>query len=109
MPAGRLRKRIIFESETRVDDVGGGYVLGWEHKLTVWGEFRPERGRERLDAGRLAEALGGIVTVRASDAASAITEGDRAIIDDEPYQIRSAVTDQRNRLVEMTVEKGVAI
>lgn len=108
--AGQLNKRITFQSEIRTADGGGGFARSWGGDLTVWGQFVPERGSERLEAGRLEASLAGIVRVRHSSETAAIGESHRVLIDGEPFQIRSiANPDQRRRVLEFTVEKGVAI
>jgi SPP1 family predicted phage head-tail adaptor len=113
--AGRLDRMVIFQAETQTSDGAGGYSLSWSTVLTAWAEFRPERGRERIEAGRLEAALGGVLRVRSSVASRAITEGNRVLIpptgeaaeDGETYQIRS-ISDPDRQFREMTVEKGVA-
>lgn len=109
MPAGRLRKRVRFEREMRNPDGAGGYLVAWREFLVVWGGLQLERGRERLDAGRLAEAVGGVLSVRSSMASRSVTPSDRVIIDDVPWNIRSITNpDQRGVDLEMTVERGAA-
>lgn len=109
MRAGRLRKRVTFQAETRVDDGGGGSSRGWGDDLEVWGEFQPQRGREQLEAGRLEVALAGVLRVRSSSETRAITEKHSVVIDGERFQIRTiANPDGRNTMLEMTVERGVA-
>jgi SPP1 family predicted phage head-tail adaptor len=110
MPAGPLRKRVTFEREMRTEDAGGGAAVAWGDPLTVWGQFQPERGAERLSSGRLESALAGVLRIRSSDAARQITADQRVTIDGIAHQIRSiANPDQRNRMIEMTVERGVAV
>lgn len=110
MPAGSLRKRLTFETEGETPDGGGGYVAGWSTIATVWGSFRPERGRERLEAGRLEGAVAGVVRVRSSATTRTITEKDRVTFGGDSYQIRSLTNpDQRNKFLEFLVEKGVAV
>jgi head-tail adaptor len=109
MPAGRLRKRIRFEREVRNPDGAGGYSLAWIEFLIIWGGLQVERGRERVDGGRLAEAVGGAVTIRSSNAARSITPACRAVIDEEVWNIRSVTNpDQRGKYLELVVERGVA-
>lgn len=108
MVAGRLRSRVTFQGEVQTPDDGGGYAATWAAVTTVWGEFRPERGNERVEAGRIAAPLSGTLRVRWSSLTNAITTRHRALIDSEPYDIRSiANPDRRHRFLEMTVEKGV--
>lgn len=110
MGAGQLRDRVTFQKEIRTPDGGGGSTKSWGDDLTVWGQFNPERGRERLAAGRLESALGGVLKIRSSIAARALTTSHRVTIDGDRFQIRSiANPDRRNRFLEMVVEKNVAL
>jgi SPP1 family predicted phage head-tail adaptor len=108
--AGKLRKLVTFQIETRVSDGGGGYSETWAGDITTYGGLTIERGAERLEAGRLEAALGGVLEVRASSETLVITEAYSVLIDGVRYQIRSiANPDQRGERLEMVVEKGVAI
>lgn len=107
MAAGSMRKRITFRVETEVSDGGGGYELGWSDLATVWGSFKPERGNERVQAGRIAETLAGVMRVRSSATTRQVTASHIAVMDGEGYNIKSVSNpDQRNRFIEMTVERG---
>ncbi len=107
--AGGLRDRVSFQAEQQTPDGGGGYALAWAHVITVWGELRLERGREKVEAGRLEAADGGVLRVRSSIATRAITEANRVLINSEPYQIKTiANPDRKNQWLEMVVMKGVA-
>lgn len=109
MRAGQLNKRVTFQTATETSDGGGGGSTSWGGNVTVWGQFRPERGRERLEAGRLESAEAGVLTVRSSEATRAITSAYRVLIDSIPFNIRAVSNpDQRNKAIEMVVEKGVA-
>lgn len=109
MGAGQLRKRVTFEREQRSADGAGGAAVKWVPELTVWGGLITERGRERLEAGRLESANTAILKVRSSSAARCIDASYRAQIDGVSYQVRSIDNpDQRNKYLEMVVERGVA-
>jgi SPP1 family predicted phage head-tail adaptor len=109
MPAGRLRKRVRFEREVRNPDGAGGYSLTWIEFLIVWGGLQVERGRERLDGGRTTDNVGGVLTIRSSTEAREITAATRVVIDEEVWNVRSVTNpDQRNKHLEMVVERGVA-
>lgn len=109
MGAGRLRKRVTFEKEVRTPDGGGGYSLDWRPEMTVWGGLQVERGRERVEAGRLNAAIGAVLTIRSSRDARALSPANRVIIDEETWNIRSITNpDSRNKYLELVVEKGVA-
>ncbi len=106
----RLRDRVTFEVETRTDDGGGGAELSWTVVATVWGDFAPERGRERVQAGRLESAVAGVLTVRSDMTTRAIAaETHRVLIDSVAYQIRSITNPDRcNRYLELAIERGPA-
>lgn len=107
MAAGQLRKRITFRFETEVPDGGGGYELGWSDLATVWGSFKPERGSERVEAGRIAETLAGVMRVRASTTTQQITTAHVAVMNGQSYNIKAVSNpDQRNKFLELSVERG---
>lgn len=109
MDAGRLNKRVTFERNVTAPDEGGGSTSAWTGVATVWGGFQPERGRERLEAGRLEAAVAGTLTVRSSSMTRAIDASCRVVIDGDRYAIRSIVDPtQKREWLEMVVEKGVA-
>jgi SPP1 family predicted phage head-tail adaptor len=109
MPAGRLNRRVRFEEEVRTPDGAGGYSLAWALILEAWGGLQLERGRERVDAGRLADAIAAILTIRSSVEARGLTAANRVTIDGEPWNIRSVANeDQHNKYLSMVVEKGGA-
>lgn len=109
MPAGQLRDQVTFQRATRTADGAGGATLVWQNVRTVWGGFRPQRGRETLEAGRLESAVAGVLTVRSSPDTRDITAADRVQIDGASYQIRTITNpDRRNKMLEMVVERGVA-
>jgi head-tail adaptor len=62
-----------------------------------------------IEAGRIASQLSGVLRVRWSEGAANILPGDRVLIDDEPYNIRSSADPDGRRIrLELVVEKGVA-
>ena len=62
-----------------------------------------------IEAGRIAEQVTGVLRVRFSDMAANILPGDRVLIDDEAYNIRSSADPDGRRIrLEMVIEKGVA-
>lgn len=109
MSSGQLRHRVQFQEETQVPDGGGGYQLGWTTQFTKWGGFRPERGRERLEADRLESAVAGVLTVRSSGDTRGVDAKWRLVIGGVPYNIRAIINpDQRGKYLELTVERGPA-
>lgn len=109
MPAGRRRKRVTFQEAFETPDGGGGNATSWRNTVTVWGGLREERGRERVEAGRLESAMAGTLTVLSSSDTRQIGAANRVLIDGIAYQIRSIGNpDQKNKELEMVVERGVA-
>ena len=109
MAIGAMRRRMLFETEGETPDGGGGYTSGWSAITTVWGSFKAERGTEKVQAGRLADPVAGVVKVRSSTTTRTIDAEDRVTFGGDVYQIRSIINpDQRNRWLEMVVERGVA-
>ena len=112
MRAGRLNKLVTFQRESTSDDGGGGQVVTWVNitgLVRISASFTPERGRERLEAGRLESAVAGVLRMRSFTLARTITEKDRVMIDDIPHIIRAIVNpDGRNEQLEMTIERGAA-
>ncbi|WP_119270860.1 phage head closure protein [Taklimakanibacter deserti] len=107
--AGTLNKRVTFQHELRTPDGGGGFAREWSEIATVWGGFSPERGSERLEAGRLEGSLFGVLRVRSSPTTRTVKVADRVKIDGVDHQIRSISNpDQRNRMLDILVERGVA-
>lgn len=102
--------RVQFQTETRVEDEGGGAQAGtWETVAYARGEYRPERGREQIAAGHLEGSNMAVLRVRYTPAIASLTTQARAIINGATHQIRSIIDpDQRSREIEMVVERNVA-
>ena len=108
MATGQMRDRVTFQSELNTPDGQLGNALTWTNVTTRWCRFRQDRGGERLEQGRLESPQGGVITVRSDTTIRSITTQHRAVIDSEPYQIRSISNpDRRDKFVEMVVERGV--
>ena len=98
-----------FQRANPSPDIGGGFAVTWGEDIELWGDFRPQRGGEVLEAGRSAEQVPGVLQVRWSETAANILPGDRVLIDDDAYNIRSSIDPDGRRIrLEMVVEKGVA-
>lgn len=107
MAAGSLRRRAAFKRQDETPDGAGGFTIDWTTVTTVWASLMPERGSERIEGGRLEANLGAVLRVRSSATTRAITESYKVTIDSVDYQIRSISNpDQRNKFIEMTVERG---
>lgn len=111
MQAYKFQTRAIFQKPTLAPDGGGGGEVSWGNDVSRLVHLAPERGQERLEAGRLEASLGAVLTVRRSAEVDAIDEEWRVVIGGVPYQIRSIrdVPPGRPFYKEMTVEKGVAV
>ena len=105
MISGNLNTIVEFQSLQRVDDGGGGYTEEWASKFLMRGQFSPERGRERIQAGRVADQMAGVLRVRSSEKTRQIDTTYRALMHGKEYNIRGVSNpDQRNDMLEFTVE-----
>ncbi len=110
MRAGELRERCTFEGPGLAADDIGGNVRTWVVEFALWGKFRPERGSEALQAGRLNESDAGVLTLRKSSDTDRITTDWRVTIDGVLYNVRSIIDPFRTGdRVELLIERGVAI
>lgn len=113
LDAGQFHHRIRVERQKQVPD-GYGNVLGqWTTLCTFAAAFRPQYGRESVEAGRLEATMRGVVTIRYSRAAASITAEDRIVMLRTPYagmvmQIRSIVPSPDRAEIGLVVEQGVA-
>jgi len=117
MEAGRLRHRVTFQRTVAGDDgYGNATTSGWAtviNALRLSASFRPEFGREQLEAGRLEATLRGTLTVRRSSVTKTITEADRVVFDTAPYagvvgNVRSIVPTPDMMWIEFVIEAGSA-
>lgn len=115
MPAGKFTNRVRFERQTPGGDDANGNTLPatWPELTTVWASFRPQFGREQIEAGRLESTMRGTLMVRRSASAASITPADRVVFTAGPYagrvcQIRSIIPTMDSSGIEMLLEEGVA-
>lgn len=105
MRAGTLNKRATFISQVSVSDGAGGSTLSWQEYVTVWAQLSPERAREKIQQGRIADAQAGVLRVRSSTATRMIDATYRVVVGSTTYNIRGiANPDQRNDMLEILVE-----
>lgn len=105
MKAGTLNKRATFLSQVSVSDGAGGSTVSWQEYVTVWAQLSPERAREKIQQGRIADAQAGVLRVRSSTATRLIDGTYRVLVDGVVYNVRGAANpDQRNDMIELVVE-----
>lgn len=109
------RNRVIFERRGAEADDAYGNVLEatWSEVCTCFAAFRPEFGREQLEAGRLESIMRGTVTARRTAATKLVTGADRIRFLSGPYEgnvanIRSIVPAIDGREIEFMIETNVA-
>lgn len=107
MEAGKLDRRVTFDSPTRDAD---GVQNGWlNDALTRWAHFRYLRGGEAVLAARLQGRQVVVATVRADTATGAITSEWRMKHAGTEYNIRTVVPSDDQGFYELTCESGVAV
>ncbi|MGX9392564.1 phage head closure protein [Nitrobacteraceae bacterium UC4446_H13] len=105
MRAGSLNKRATFQRFTSVSDGAGGVTETWSDFVAVWAQFSPERAREKIQQGRIADNQAGALRVRSSSTTRQIGPTYRVVLDGVTYNIRSVVNpDQRNDMLEFAIE-----
>lgn len=111
--AGRYAHRVRIDRRDTGDDGFGNVVGAWAPLIKRWAAFRPQFGREQVEAGRLEATLTGTVTLRRDAVLVGVTAADRIVFVAGPYsgrtaQIRSIVPTPDNAEIEFTIESGVA-
>jgi SPP1 family predicted phage head-tail adaptor len=105
MRVGSLNKRVTFQRFTTTSDGAGGSIRTWADFATVWGQFSPERARERIQQGRIASAQAGVLRIRSSNVTRQIDDTFRVLVDGVTMNIRSVINpDQRNDMIEIAIE-----
>jgi len=105
MRAGTLNKRATFKKPTRTQDATGGWVTTLSDYITVWAQLSPERAREKIQQGRIANASAGALRIRSSTQTRQIDGTFVVVVDGVTYNVRgSANPDQRNDMLEIIVE-----
>lgn len=109
---GALRHRLRFEAPAlAAGDGGGGTVLGFAERFTVWAAMFKPRGDEEVLAARLEGKHAVDIVVRASDRARQIATDWRIVDVRNPgdvYAIRFVDTVSDRFWIRLTAEKGVA-
>ncbi len=83
--------------------------MSWVAQFTRSGELMEEKGRERVEGGRVTDPMTATLSIRHSAQAAAITASWRCVIKGVVWNIRSVSNpDRRNRRLEMVIERGVA-
>lgn len=105
MRAGTLNKRATFRSLVSTPDGAGGSTLSLADYVTVWAQLSPERAREKIQQGRIADNQAGVLRVRSSTATRLIDGKYRVVVDGVTYNVRAHINpDQRNDMLEFAVE-----
>lgn len=116
-PPGWANLRATFKRDTGVEGVGGSVERVWlpiDNLTRVPVEYKPERGRDRVEAGRIQSSVAGVLRIYGSDATRQITPADTITVHhiggDVDYTIQSVTNpDNTGHQYEMTVEEGVSL
>jgi SPP1 family predicted phage head-tail adaptor len=99
------RKRAKFQSLATTSDGGGGFSSVWVDYATVWAQFSPDRAREKIQQGRIADNQSGVLRIRSSTTSRAINDIYRVVLDGVIYNVKSnSNPDQRNDVIELIIE-----
>ena len=111
---GFLRRRIELQRKTSTPDGAGGSTKGFETYDTVFAEWRPLSGKDRLQAEQIQSAVGYRVLIRfkpspTNPQAPFVKAEDRILYKGRPYNIRAVIdVEDRRRWLELDVESGVS-
>lgn len=106
--AGMLREPVTFERKTQTPDGGGGFTETWSAISAAPDRafVKPLSGRERWASQRVEATASHMIVVRYF---ADLTEVDRVVIRDRPYQIRFINNvDFDDKWLEISAEAGVA-
>ena len=114
---GSMSKLATFKRDTGGTGVGGSKTRNWTNipgleRVPV--EYRPQRGRERVQAGRLETSALAFITIQDCAAVRGLTTADVVVIHEQSGEIAHRIyslenPDQRSRDVEIVAEKGVSL
>jgi head-tail adaptor len=114
---GSMSKLATFKRDTGAVGPGGSKIRNWTDVpglVRVPIEYKPQRGRERVAAGRLEAAALAFITIQDCNAVRDLTPADVVVVHEQsgdvPHRIYSLENpDQRSRDVEIVAEKGVQL
>lgn len=105
MQSGPLNKRATFQALATTPDGAGGSTSVWTDYATVWAALVPERAREKIQQGRIADNQAGVLRVRSSVAMRVVNDTYRVVVSGVTYNVRGITNpDQRNDALEFIVE-----
>ena len=106
MRAATLRHRVILQSSAATADGGGGAATAWSDVATLWASIEPLKGAERLSAQQLESPVSHRVRLRMR---VGVTTAMRLKFGARVFNIRAVINrGERNRLLELLCEEGVA-
>ena len=110
MRAGKLDRKMTFQSPFETEDGLGGREDGWTDAFTVRAGYTRLRGTEAVMAARLEGRQPTVIRVRASADTRRIDTDWRAIDtrSGEIFNIRSVIETDDRRWIDITGESGVA-
>lgn len=105
-----LHYALAFDAPTQTPDGSGGTDAGWAERYACRAHLRFLRGSEAVIAARLEGRQPVVASIRACDAARAITPAWRMrdARNGTVYNIRAIAPSDDRRWVEITAESGVA-
>lgn len=106
MKAAALRHRVSLQSSEDSADGGGGSTTVWSEVATLWASIEPLKGVERVAAQQIETRLTHRVRLRHR---LGVTTAMRIQFGSRIFNIHAVINPQeRNRLLELLCEEGVA-
>ena len=102
----RLKHKLVLQKELRMPDNMGGYIKSWQDIGELWAEIKPIGGLEMLFAGKNRASVTHKIWLRYRPGVDASM---RLVYEARVFNIRSVFNiDERNDMLEVLVEEGVA-
>lgn len=108
--AGLYREKATFQrlTEGAVDAYGNVYS-GWSEIGTRAADMRERTGKEKIEAGALADVAMATMRCRSDSFTQTITSADRVYMRGITWAIKNVMqVDAKNTVVEFSLERGVA-
>jgi SPP1 family predicted phage head-tail adaptor len=105
MRAGRLRHRLVLQSQTETRDAHGAAVIAFTTEATVWGGIEPLSGREYFAQQQIQNEVSVRIVIRFY---SGLDESWRVVNNGKVYSILSVINEnERDRMMTLMCSKGV--
>ena len=106
LSVGKMRERIVIQSQGRTTDLGGGAAVAWSTVATTWARIVPSSGSESFSGMQVTNTNTFEITMRYR---TNITTTNRILWGSRTFNIRSVINNnERDKYLTVVAEEGVA-